>query len=183
VTRSTGAGRLSANFLLALLIVVALGVLGGVAWHRGWLSAVGGGADAQAPRFRLQTVDGRRVGPADYHGRVVLIDFWATWCGPCHIQARILEPLYADLRTQGVEFLAVSLGEERETVAAFLADNPLPYPVLLDPRDSLSSELQIYALPTVMVLDRQGRVAFFEPGITDGDTLRRVLAEAGAGAA
>jgi thiol-disulfide isomerase/thioredoxin len=128
--------------------------------------------------FRLATLDGRRLGPEDFPGKVVLVDFWATWCGPCHIQHRILEPLYQDFKDQGVEFLAVSLGEDPETVARHVRENPYSYPVLVDPEDSLTVELQIYALPTLMVIDRRGKVAFFEPGLADGPTLRRILEEA-----
>lgn len=132
-----------------------------------------------APDFRLASLDGGEISPGDYAGEVVLIDFWATWCGPCHAQAEILKQLWTDLEGKGVHFLAVSLGESEETVRRFVEDNPYPYPVLIDPADQLSIDLGIYVLPTLMVIDREGRVVFREPGVSDGETLRRVLYEAG----
>lgn len=163
-----------ATLVTAGLVLAAATVVTWVLWQR--LGSVEGAEDRLD--FRLTTLDGRRVGPADFDGKVVLIDFWATWCGPCHIQRQILEPLYRDFKDRGVEFLAVSLGEDRDTVERFVRDHPYSYPVLIDPEDALSVELQIYALPTLMVIDRRGGVAFFEPGLADGETLRRVLQEA-----
>jgi thiol-disulfide isomerase/thioredoxin len=141
-----------------------------------------GDAPAPGPKadFRLKTVDGRTLGPKDFRGQVVVVDFWATWCGPCHLQARILEPIYRDFKGRGVQFLAANVGEEPEQVKKFLKDKPFPYPVLLDPEDDISADLGIVALPTVLVVDKKGKVAYFESGIADGDTLRKVIKKAGA---
>jgi thiol-disulfide isomerase/thioredoxin len=171
-----GPSRVSAPVLVVGLLVVALATaLAGFLWRRISGEPV---VEAVSVDFRLATLDGRRLGPPDFDGQVVLVDFWATWCGPCQIQRMILEPLYRDFQGRGVEFLAVSLGEDPQTVAEFVRDNPYSYPVLVDPEDSLTVELQIYALPTVMVIDRRGKVAFFEPGLADGETLRRILHQA-----
>jgi thiol-disulfide isomerase/thioredoxin len=111
---------------------------------------------------------------------VVVVDFWATWCGPCHLQAQILEPVYRDFKGRGVQFLAANVGEEPDTVKSFLKKKPFPYPVLLDPSDSVATTLGVLALPTLMVVDKKGRVAYFEAGIADGDTLRALIKKAGA---
>jgi thiol-disulfide isomerase/thioredoxin len=144
------------------------------------------GATAGGPKpgkkidFQLTTVDGRALGPKDFRGQVVVVDFWATWCGPCHLQAQILEPIYRDYKGRGVQFLAANVGEELETVKSFLKSKPFPYPVLLDPKDSVASKLGVYALPTLLVVDTQGRLAFIQSGIADGDTLRQEIKKAGA---
>jgi peroxiredoxin len=134
---------------------------------------------ASAPELRKPDLAGRDVSLADYRGRVVLIDFWATWCGPCHLQQRILEPLYQEYRGRGAEFLAVSLGEDAATVKEFVDQKPFTYPVLLDPSDELSLRLGIQALPTLMIVDKEGRVAYFEAGVADADRLRQAFAAAG----
>jgi peroxiredoxin len=133
-----------------------------------------------APVFKLASLGGGELGPQDYPGRVVLLEFWATWCLPCHVQADILEPIYEEYRGRGVEFLAVGVGEDEDVVRRFVHRNPFPYPVLIDPADELSFELGIAALPTLMVIDRDGKVAYFEAGIVQEDELRRLLDDAGA---
>ena len=144
-------------------------------------ATAGGGPKAGSKvDFQLKTVDGRALGPKDFPGQVVVVDFWATWCGPCHLQAEILEPIYQDLKGRGVQFLAANVGEEPETVKSFLKTKPFPYPVLLDPKDSVASNLGVYALPTLLVVDTKGRVAYFQSGLADGDTLRQVIKKAGA---
>jgi cytochrome c biogenesis protein CcmG, thiol:disulfide interchange protein DsbE len=129
--------------------------------------------------FRLKTVDGRTLGPKDFPGQVVVVDFWATWCLPCHVQARILEPLHRDFKGKGVQFLAANVGEEESTVRSFLKDKPFPYPVLLDPEDKVSAKLGVVALPTLIVIDKQGKVALFHPGLADAATLRKIFKQAG----
>lgn len=129
--------------------------------------------------FRLKTVDGRTLGPKDYQGQVVVVDFWATWCAPCHVQARILEPIHRDYKGKGVQFLAANVGEDEPTVRSFLKSRPFPYPVLLDPEDKVSAKLGVVALPTLMIIDKQGKVALFHTGVADGATVRKILKQAG----
>jgi peroxiredoxin len=170
--RGASPSRLALAPFLALL-VLACGAGGG--------PVPGNVAEgAPAPTFRLASLDGRQLGPEDFAGEVVLVEFWATWCPPCHLQADILRPLYPEYRQRGVEFLAVDLGEDEETVRRFVADRPFPYPVLIDPEDELSYELGVQALPTLMIVDRAGEVTYFRPGVLEEDELRKVLAGAGA---
>ena len=169
---------LAGGLLVAVVAALFAWRFAAPAKHDGAAPALAAGQ--QAPDFTRSTLEGRRVSLADLRGQVVLVDFWATWCGPCKLQAQILEPLYAEYRKRGVEFLSVSVGEDAQTVKEFLRTAPPPYTVLIDPEDSLSADLGIVALPTVMVVDRAGKVAYFNFGIADADTLRRALAEAGA---
>ena len=144
--------------------------------------ATAGGSEAgigSKPEFRLKTMDGRNLGPRDFPGQVVLVDFWATWCGPCQIQARILESLHGDFKGK-VQFLAANVGEDEATVKSFLQKKPFPYPVLLDPDDEVSSGLGVYALPTLMIVDKKGKILYIQSGVADGPTLRQVFAKAGA---
>lgn len=133
-----------------------------------------------AADFRLPSLDGRTLGPPDFPGEVVVVDFWATWCTPCRAQAKVLEELHADWQGKGVRFLAVDVAEDRAKVEAFVVDNPFPYPVLLDPEDRLSPKLGLIALPTLMVVDTEGEVTYLEPGLVDRRGLEKLLVEAGA---
>ncbi len=154
---------------LALLAAVALLHCGNEA------PAVPGPSD-----LRLPSLDGHEIGTADYRGKVVVVDFWATWCLPCHEQARVLKILHGELSPDEVQFLAVDVGEPEETVRAFVEKRPFPYPVLLDPANTVADKLQILALPTLMILDREGRVAFIRPGITPENELRQAILDAAA---
>jgi peroxiredoxin len=130
--------------------------------------------------FRLKAVDGRTLGPKDFRGQVVVVDFWATWCMPCHLQARILAPLHQEYKDKGVQFLAANSGEDEATVRSFLKRKPFPYPVLLDPEDRVSTQLGILSLPTLLVIDRTGKVSYFDAGVMDAPSLRKILKQAGA---
>jgi thiol-disulfide isomerase/thioredoxin len=110
---------------------------------------------------------------------VVVVDFWATWCAPCRIQAQILEPVVRDLQGHGVQFLAADMAEPEDTVRGFLKENPFPYPVLLDSDGKISDDLGITALPTLMVVDKKGGLRYLQPGLADGDTIKRIIREAG----
>lgn len=167
----------TARAAAAAIGLVLLAACGGDAVDAGGAAADGDLAGKRAD-FRLARLDGGELGPPDLANQVVLIDFWATWCVPCHAQADILKELYPEVRGDGVEFLAVDVGEDRELVEEFVASRPFPYPVLLDPRSEVADSLGVYSLPTLMVIDRQGRIAHFEDGIHDEAELRRILAAA-----
>lgn len=164
--------------LLILAIVVLLG--GGCGdSNPARIADAGGEERLAAPAFDLPGLDGSRYRLSDYEGRVVLLEFWATWCGPCRLQAQILDDLYAEMQGPQVEFLAVNLGESEDLIRGFVADKPMSYPVLIDQQEELGLALGIYALPTIAVVDGKGHIAFLRPGISDAETLRRELAAAG----
>jgi len=146
--------------------------------HDGATAGAAGKVGAAAPKLAFRTLDGKPFSLEEHKGDVVLIDFWATWCAPCHIQARILEPIHRDFKSKGVKFFAVDLGESPETVKQFLAKYPLPYPALLDPDDHAAERLEVYALPTLLIVDRKGRIAMLESSIVDGPTVRKALQKA-----
>ncbi len=130
------------------------------------------------PSFRLASLEGGVLGPADFSGKVVVLEFWATWCGPCKLQAKILDKLHEELEGQGVQILAVDVGEDPETVRGYVERWPFPYPVLLDEAEQLMQTYRISGLPTVIVVNRQGHVSFLNVGVTDAPTLRREIAKA-----
>lgn len=145
----------------------------------GAAGAAGGTSAYPAPDFHLTALDGSLVGPPDFAGQVVLVELWATWCGPCRTQAKILDALHGEFPE--VQFLAVDSGEDEATVRSYVESSPFPYPVLLDPDDTVSIRYRINGLPTLLIIDRQGQVSYFQTGISPPATLRRELKAAGAG--
>ena len=158
--------------LLALLALSPLAACGGAP-----APPSASAADAAAS-FRLASLDGGEVGPADFAGKVVLVDFWATWCIPCHAQAEVLHEIYPRL-DGAVEFLAVDVGEAEAQVRGFVEERPFPYPVLLDPYSEVADALGVTGLPTLMILDAEGRVSYLDSGVMSEAEICRELAEAG----
>jgi cytochrome c biogenesis protein CcmG/thiol:disulfide interchange protein DsbE len=157
--------------LVALLLVLACG--------KGEVAPVE--SDLQpVPDVELPSLDGEYRSLADFPDQVVVVDFWATWCGPCVLQAEIMEKLHLELEGSNVQFLAVDLGEPESVVREYARERPFSYPVLLDTEEILGDKLQIYALPTVMVVDQKGQITYLRPGIANGETLYRLIVEAGA---
>jgi peroxiredoxin len=101
-------------------------------------------------------------------GKVVLVDFWATWCAPCKVALPLYRDLYLDLRARGFEVVAVSVDNGDEEVRAFLQREPLPFTVLRDPGGVLAESLGVTQMPTSFLLGRDGRTRArldgFEPG-------------------
>ena len=129
--------------------------------------------------FQFEDLEtGEPLSSEELRGKVVLVDFWATWCAPCHVQAKILRPVFEDFEgEEDVVFLAVSVGEDRETVASFVADSPFPYPVLLDQENVSSIEGGVTVLPTVFVLDRDGSAVWSGVGVHPGRKIKKVIQE------
>ena len=129
--------------------------------------------------FRLPELDGAMVDSADFVGKLVVADFWATWCQPCRLQAEMLEQLFADLDPAAVQFLAINIGEDPETVRRFVEQTPFSYPVLLDEASLLMRQYALTGLPTVIIFDRQSEIAFRHAGIVDSAILRLELIKVG----
>ena len=128
--------------------------------------------------FQLNTLDGSRLGPPDLRGDVVVVDIWASWCKPCDVQARILEGLHAEYADQGVTFLALNTGEDLETVQKHVDEKPFGYPVLLDPEEEVMRTAELFALPTLLVLDPVGELSYISVGLTGASVVRGAIEEA-----
>ena len=115
-----------------------------------------------APAFSLADMDGKSYALADYRGKVILLNFWATWCPPCRHEMPAMERLYQRLRDRGFVVLAVNQWEEPDLVFAYTGDlNVFPsFPILFDPVSSVSQEYGVKGLPTSFVIDRDGRLVY-----------------------
>jgi thiol-disulfide isomerase/thioredoxin len=109
----------------------------------------------------------------------VLLDFWATWCRPCRIQTPRVEAIYKEFKPRGLVAFAVNFAEQPATVKGFLAKNPHELPVLLDPTGEVGRRYQAEAIPTMVVIGRDGKVSSYFTGVRDESVLREALAKAG----
>lgn len=135
------------------------GLAAGLFWIAG-VQAAGFETRAASPAPKLEARDlaGAPRSLADYRGKVVLLNFWATWCPPCQREMPSLERLRARMAGQPLEIVAVSSAETPEEVKAYLARMKLGFPVLLDTDGSNTRRWKVFALPTTFLLDAGGRV-------------------------
>lgn len=148
-----GAGRRVASAL------VAAGLVAGAVWI-----LVSGSRPEEpiqpgkpAPGFSLPALRGERsVSLESLRGHVVLVNFWATWCGPCEREMPAMERLYRELGDRDFELLAVSVDRDREAVRAFRERLGLSFPILLDPEKRAASAYQTHRYPESYLIDRDG---------------------------
>jgi thiol-disulfide isomerase/thioredoxin len=138
------------------------------------------GGSGRAPAFRLASLDGKESSLADYQGKVVVLDFWATWCGPCRAQAEILDEMHGSL-PQNVVFLGINVGEDKKTVERYASRSPFPYPTLLDQSQQVAAQYGAQGLPTLVVIGPKGDVVFHNVGVTSAGRLAKAIEDAAAG--
>jgi len=134
-------------------------------------------AGKPAPAFVVKGLDGKAISLASYKGKIVLLDFWATWCPPCRADAPALEKLHQ--QHQDLAIIGISVSEERATVEKFLREYPRGYPVALTTENELSRPYQAGPLPLYLVIDREGKLTAAVEGDQGMAQLRRLLKQAG----
>ena len=145
---------------IVLLIGVALTVLVfGIALVR---VQQGRPTSGPAPDFTLTTLDGKQFHLADQKGKVVVINFWASWCGPCRTEAPELEALWQQYKDKDVSFLGVTVADDPKDSQAFMAQYGMSYPVAPDGKSDVSKQLyHIQGVPETFVIDKQGNINRF----------------------
>ena len=129
----------------------------------------------EAPDFTLVDLDGVERSLTDYRGQVVMLNFWASWCGFCRAEIPDMNAVYADLADQGFEIVAVNLGEDPDHLRQFAAEYEIEFPVLTDV-DGLTVPLyMIRSIPTSYFLDHDGVVQVIYGGAIPEDTLRSIV--------
>jgi peroxiredoxin len=133
------------------------------------LPAWAGVADGPAPGFTLQSRDGKTVTLAQFKGEVVMINFWASWCGPCRQEMPLLDSIYKQYKDMGFTLLGVNVEPNSHDANAWLTRTPVSYPILYDTKSQVSQLYHVQAMPTTVIIDRSGVVRFVHNGYLPGD--------------
>lgn len=112
---------------------------------------------APAPDFTLVNMDGEMVSLADFRGRIVVINFWATWCPPCREEKPTMEELYKRFKDEGLVFLAINVEENgHQVVSQYLMSHPYSFPILLDAKAVVQGLYGVFRYPESFIIDRNG---------------------------
>jgi peroxiredoxin len=136
------------------------------------VAAVGANAavtpSTSAPDFTLPRLDGPNLRLQEQRGRVVMINFWASWCGPCRVEMPHLARLYEKYRGSGFTVLAVNIDESPQKAASLATQLGMRFPVLLDTDKKVSRLYDLSTMPSTVLVDREGRVRYVHRGYRDG---------------
>lgn len=122
-----------------------------------------------APDFALRSIDGKNLRLSEFRGSVVLLNFWAQWCGECRASLATLAELDAKYKRAGLVILSIDLDDDPGGATATAKNLRLPFPVLMDSRKEVGSLYQLESLPFVVLIDRDGNIEFTQAGYKRGD--------------
>ncbi len=109
-----------------------------------------------APDFSLNKLDGTTLNLSSLKGKVILVNFWATWCGPCLAEMPSLNALYAKFKRSDVEVIAISIDEKKDTITSFLKKFSFDFPIVHDPELNIANSYKVFAYPTTFLIDKNG---------------------------
>ena len=144
--------------VLSIVIVVGLSPIGSASLKPG----------VMAPDFTLKSAGGKNLKLSEFRGDVVMINFWATWCGPCRQEMPQLNELYSRYRKAGFHVLAVNVDNDAAKAAAMAKRLHISFPVLFDKGKKVSKLFNIDAMPSTLFIDRDGRVRYVHRGYRPG---------------
>ena len=150
--------RLLSNLLLASFVALVVPNL-----------VIASEVGKSAPDFTLKSLDGKNLKLSEMTGNVVLINFWASWCGPCREEMPLLNALHNKYEPLGFTVLGVNVEEDLKGAKGFLKNFPVDFPVLLDNTNKVSKQFKVVAMPTTIVVDRDGNMRYLHQGYKSGD--------------
>jgi thiol-disulfide isomerase/thioredoxin len=122
-----------------------------------------------APQFRLDSMAGKPVSLDQYKGQVVMINFWASWCGPCRTEMPILEKLHAKYKPMGFTMIGVNVEPDSTLAANWLKTTPVSFPILFDTKSEVSKLYSVAGMPSTVIIDRKGNWRWLHRGYKPGD--------------
>jgi peroxiredoxin len=133
-------------------------------------TAFAAGSDGgPAPEFSLTALTGQTSTLSQYKGQVVMVNFWATWCGPCQQEMPLLDQMYKKYKPAGFTLIGVNVDKEAPAVKELLARKPVSFPVLLDPANAVSKAYHVDEMPSSVIIDRKGEIRYIHRGYKPGD--------------
>ncbi len=142
-------------------------------------ASAGSDSAEPAPRFRAKTLNGETFTNDSIKGKVVLLQFWTTWCPYCRGEQSLVDDIDREFADKGLIVLAVDVGESNKTVKKYLAKNPRSCRVVLNEDTNLAAMYAANSYPIYVVIDREGNVAGVQRGAAGERGLRRLLRRAG----
>ena len=134
-------------------------------------SVTAGIKETAAPDFTLKSVGGENLKLSEYRGEVVLINFWASWCGPCRQEMPVLSELHDKYKALGFTVLGVNVEEDSSKARKLLQEMSVSFPVLLDNESVVSKQYDVVAMPSTVLVDRNGNMRYlhkgYKPGLED----------------
>jgi peroxiredoxin len=136
-----------------------------------------------APDFALKSSTGENLRLSEYRGDVVMINFWATWCGPCRQEMPLLDELYTRYERVGFSLLGVNIDDDSRRAMQMIEELGVSFPVLFDARKEVSKLYEVEAMPVTVLVDREGNIRFVHHGYKPGyeekylDQVRSLLRE------
>lgn len=132
-----------------------------------------------APRFRAKTTTGKQFNNESIKGKVVLFEFWTTWCKYCEAESELVDDIAKEFKDKGLIVLAVDVLEPDQRVKKYLADHPRTVPIVLTKDTNLAAMYNAQVYPIYVVVDRDGNIAGEQHGAAGERGLRRILQRAG----
>jgi peroxiredoxin len=126
-------------------------------------------AGGPAPSFTLAALTGQQAALSQYKGQVVMVNFWATWCGPCQQEMPLLDQMYKKYKPAGFTLIGVNVDKEAPAVRELMARKPVSFPVLLDPANQVSKAYHVDEMPSSVLIDRKGEIRYIHRGYRPGD--------------
>ena len=157
--------RILASLIFSLLLAVwshqAVAARGELKAYQGNLST---------PGFQLLDMRGQQHSLADYRGKIVLVQFWATYCTPCRTEMPTMNRLLDKMRGKAFEIVTVNMAESHEQVQRFLGEVPVKFPVLLDSDGATLGRWKVFAAPANFILDKNGKIIYTLYGAIEWDS-------------
>lgn len=124
---------------------------------------------APAPDFTLVAASGETVQLSQQRGQVVMLNFWASWCGPCRVEMPLLDELYVRYNPVGFQLYGINVEADNSAAKQFIQSLGVSLPVLYDPDSTLSKLYDVSAMPTTVLIDKQGEIRYVNRGYKTGD--------------
>ncbi len=133
-------------------------------------AAQAGELSGPAPQFSLMNFDGKKVSLSDFKGQVVMVNFWASWCGPCRQEMPLLNEIYKSYKKAGFTLVGVNLDEVKSDALGFLKKTgSVDFPMLQDPEGKVADLYKNQAMPSSYFIDRKGNLAYLHQGYRPGE--------------
>ena len=136
------------------------------------LLALASGARAATPEFTLPARDGGKLSLSELKGQVVMINFWATWCGPCRQEMPLLQQIQAKYEPLGFTLVGINVEPDSTEAEAWLTKVPVSFPILFDRQNTVAESFGVVGMPSTVFIDRSGNVRYVHRGYKPGDEAR-----------